>query len=75
MPTEKEKKKKNHINDKGDLFSRYKKYFIILFVIIAIFFVCFLLTSFNILPIWVTDIILIPIVLATILLWVKARRT
>jgi uncharacterized protein YqhQ len=75
MPTEKDKKKKNPINDKGDLFSRYKKNFTILFVIIAIFFVCFLLTSFNILPIWVTDIILIPIVLATILLWVKARRT
>ena len=71
----KSKQKDNHkALNKSEIFEKYKKYFIAMFIMIAVFVTCFFLTSFNVLPLWAIDIILVPIVLIAVAVWHKAKK-
>ena len=74
MRNEIKKDKNNTFDSKSELFGKYKKYFIVMFIMIAIFIICFFLTSFNVLPLWAIDIVLVPIAIVAIAVWYKARK-
>ena len=74
MQENKENKHEN-LSSKSEVFDKYKKYFIALFTMIAIFIVSFFLTSFNVLPIWAVDIVLIPIAIIAIAVWYKVKKS
>ena len=62
------------LDDTGSVFDRYKRNFLLLFVIIAIYGVMFLLYATGIIGLLVADVVLAPITLIIIGIYLKTKN-
>ena len=59
--------------DKGSVFAMYKWRFIVLGLFALSFIVLFMLYAFDVVPLWLVDAIIVPILLIVLLMYYKNR--
>lgn len=58
------------IDDKGYVFGKYKRNFLLLFTMIALYGILFILFTANVISLILTDVILVPITLIIIVIYI-----
>lgn len=66
--------KNTDLEDKGSVLGKCKKNFILLFGVVILFAAVFILQTAGILATWAADLILAPVVIAAVVLWLRAPK-
>lgn len=62
------------LENTGSVLGKYKKNFIILFLVILLFAVVFILQTMGILTTWMADLILAPVVILAAVMWLRTPK-